>query len=167
MEHFKRLAFCMLYLFTFIWQLSAQVKKIPQWGAVRDSVARYCQRNFISDVAGDNINKKPLLLQWFFSCRNEATRTPDPYVPNVVRYQLRYIPIPFSKSGATSNRKSICIALFLNKLYLYYDVSPLNKVFTTLHRSTQVCVLGSISACKGRYLFGIINISKNFFCIYY
>ena len=27
------------------------------------------------------------------SCRNEATRTPDPYVPNVVRYQLRYIPL--------------------------------------------------------------------------
>ena len=32
-----------------------------------------------------------------FSCqtlfgRDEATRTPDPYVPNVVRYQLRYIP---------------------------------------------------------------------------
>ena len=26
-------------------------------------------------------------------CRKEATRTPDPYVPNVVRYQLRYIPI--------------------------------------------------------------------------
>ena len=24
--------------------------------------------------------------------RDEATRTPDPYVPNVVRYQLRYIP---------------------------------------------------------------------------
>lgn len=66
-------------------------------------------------------------------------------------------------SGATSNRKSVCIALFLNKLYLYYDVSPLNKVFTTLHRSTQFCVLGSISACKGRYLFGIINISKKFF----
>ena len=28
-----------------------------------------------------------------YFCRNEATRTPDPYVPNVVRYQLRYIPI--------------------------------------------------------------------------
>ena len=27
-------------------------------------------------------------------CRKEATRTPDPYVPNVVRYQLRYIPMP-------------------------------------------------------------------------
>ena len=24
--------------------------------------------------------------------RIEATRTPDPYVPNVVRYQLRYYP---------------------------------------------------------------------------
>ena len=27
-----------------------------------------------------------------YACRDEATRTPDPYVPNVVRYQLRYIP---------------------------------------------------------------------------
>ena len=26
--------------------------------------------------------------------RDEAIRTPDPYVPNVVRYQLRYIPMP-------------------------------------------------------------------------
>ena len=25
--------------------------------------------------------------------RDEATRTPDHYVPNVVRYQLRYIPM--------------------------------------------------------------------------
>ena len=30
------------------------------------------------------------------SCRDEATRTPDPYVPNVVRYQLRYIPMPIA-----------------------------------------------------------------------
>ena len=57
------------------------------------------------------------------------------------------------KSGATSNRKSICIALFLNKLYLYYDVSPLNKVFTTLHRSTSVCILGTISECKINKIF--------------
>ena len=28
-----------------------------------------------------------------FDGRDEATRTPDPYVPNVVRYQLRYIPM--------------------------------------------------------------------------
>ena len=29
----------------------------------------------------------------FLIGRDEATRTPDPYVPNVVRYQLRYIPM--------------------------------------------------------------------------
>ena len=51
------------------------------------------------------------------------------------------------------NRKSVCMALFLNKLYLYHDVSPLNKVFTALHRSTQVCILGTISKCKGNISF--------------
>ena len=50
--------------------------------------------------------------------------------------------------GATSNRKSVCMTLFLNKLYLYHDVSPLNKVFTALHRSTSVCILGTISEYK-------------------
>ena len=60
-------------------------------------------------------------------------------------------------SGATSNRKSVCIALFLNKLYLYHDVSPLNKVFTTLHRSTSVCILGTISKNKDRDLFFIMQ----------
>ena len=52
-------------------------------------------------------------------------------------------------SGATSNRKSVCITLFFNKLYLFYDVNPLNKVFTALHRLTQVCILGTIP--KGKY----------------
>ena len=38
----------------------------------------------------------PLETQCVADCfgRDEATRTPDPYVPNVVRYQLRYIPMP-------------------------------------------------------------------------
>ena len=61
-------------------------------------------------------------------------------------------------SGATSNRKSACIALFLNKLYLYYDVSPLNKVFTALHRLTSVCILGTISECKDTTNIRISNI---------
>ena len=43
-----------------------------------------------------------MILSFAAFCRNEATRTPDPYVPNVVRYQLRYIPL--SKCGATRNR---------------------------------------------------------------
>ena len=43
----------------------------------------------------DNMeNKKGSLLKTSFR-RKEATRTPDPYVPNVVRYQLRYIPFLF------------------------------------------------------------------------
>ena len=37
-------------------------------------------------------NKKRQTETFVAFCRNEATRTPDPYVPNVVRYQLRYIP---------------------------------------------------------------------------
>ena len=37
-------------------------------------------------------------------CRKEATRTPDPYVPNVVRYQLRYFPKLIYGSGVTRNR---------------------------------------------------------------
>ncbi len=41
-----------------------------------------------------NCKKKCLFhrYQKKIKSRNEATRTPDPYVPNVVRYQLRYIP---------------------------------------------------------------------------
>ena len=60
--------------------------------------------------------------------------------------------------GATSNRKSVCMALFLNKLYLYHDVSPLNKIFTALHRSTSVCILGTISECKDTTNIRISNI---------
>ncbi len=59
---------------------------------------------------------------------------------------------PLIFSGATSNRKSVCIALFFNKLYLFYDVNPLNKVFIALHCSTPVCILSTISECKGNIL---------------
>ena len=51
-----------------------------------------------------------------------------------------------------------CFALFLNKLYLYHDVSPLNKIFTALHRSTSVCILGTISECKDTTNIRISNI---------
>lgn len=61
-------------------------------------------------------------------------------------------------SGTTSNRKLVCMALFLNKLYLYHDVSPLNKIFTALHRSTSVCILGTISECKDTTNIRISNI---------
>ncbi len=41
-------------------------------------------------------------------CRDEATRTPDPYVPNVVRYQLRYIPMRFLLFAVSGKPKSVC-----------------------------------------------------------
>lgn len=69
----------------------------------------------------------------------------------------------YFESGATSTRKRVVIALSFSKLNLYYDVNPLNKVFTTLHRPTQVCALGSISACKGSYLFEKYNCFSDFF----
>ncbi len=43
-------------------------------------------------------------------CREEATRTPDPYVPNVVRYQLRY----FSKK---KDAKCLASSLFAFTAY--------------------------------------------------
>ena len=51
-------------------------------------------------------------------CRNEATRTPDPYVPNVVRYQLRYIPkaLSLEKSGAKVE-KSFDSGKYLAKIF--------------------------------------------------
>ena len=45
-------------------------------------------------------NQPLSLLSDFVLCRDEATRTPDPYVPNVVRYQLRYIPMRFPAKSA-------------------------------------------------------------------
>ena len=56
--------------------------------------------------------------------------------------------VAFLQSGATSNRKWVDMTLSFSKLYFYYDVSPLNKVFTALHRSTSVCILGTISNAK-------------------
>ena len=78
-----------------------------------------------------------------YFCRNEATRTPDPYVPNVVRYQLRYIPIIYwGESGVTRNRTgdtrifspllyqlsydTICFCLIAGaKVNLFFDTTNL------------------------------------------
>ena len=46
----------------------------------------------------NELTNSPLAITSTFESRDEATRTPDPYVPNVVRYQLRYIPNDFSKT---------------------------------------------------------------------
>ena len=50
--------------------------------------------------------------------RNEATRTPDPYVPNVVRYQLRYIPslITLRRYCKNSKNEKFC-SFFIKHLH--------------------------------------------------
>lgn len=50
-----------------------------------------------SGVVGINQERQKIFISCRSSGRNEATRTPDPYVPNVVRYQLRYIPIALQR----------------------------------------------------------------------
>ena len=45
--------------------------------------------------------------------RDEATRTPDPYVPNVVRYQLRYIPICVCKGKKKKMKRKRFLKKFI------------------------------------------------------
>ena len=73
------------------------------------------------------MKKKEMLQKWVLQhlqrslCRKEAIRTPDPYVPNVVRYQLRYFPIVPAK------------------LVISYDMA---KVFPYFFVLTSIVILG-------------------------
>ena len=49
--------------------------------------------SFVRPSSGDQTKNRLFIGDSSNFGRDEATRTPDPYVPNVVRYQLRYIPI--------------------------------------------------------------------------
>ena len=101
MEHFRRLAFCMLYLFTFIWQLSAQVKKIPQWERFEIVLQGTAKGNPFADASltatfwqqgGDTVN-----VQGFYDGDG--------------RYVIRFMPInlfiPISSSRILFSRSTI------------------------------------------------------------
>ena len=60
---------------------SARPKTSTSWTSSCPSASKDCY-----------IHKGSLHCGGFFFCRDDSTRTSDPYVPNVVRYQLRYIP---------------------------------------------------------------------------
>ncbi len=61
--------------------------------------------------------------------RKEATRTPDPYVPNVVRYQLRYFPICECKDTVLSLNKKIFAQFYLiYSRQQYVEVQLCNSV---------------------------------------
>ena len=70
----------------------------------------------------------------FIKQSEEATRTPDPYVPNVVRYQLRYFPFPESRlrspSGYTRfDVAKISIPTDSQKKSLYFFVITSSEIF--------------------------------------
>ena len=67
------------------------------------------------------------MYQLSLLCRKEATRTPDPYVPNVVRYQLRYFPM--KAEGLSS---ACCFIVGADRLELLVLTQALN-VYGTLH----------------------------------
>ena len=54
-----------------------------------------------------------------FLCRKEETRTPDPYVPNVVRYQLRYFPNA-QEEGSLPRAKLAPICFAGAKVHLFW-----------------------------------------------
>ena len=69
---------------------------------------------------------------FFLLGRDEATRTPDPYVPNVVRYQLRYIPIDFRmhEIGCKGSAFLRVKQIFIEKVMLSrFFVVPLQPEF--------------------------------------
>ena len=81
----------------------------------------------------------------FFVGRDDRTRTGDPYVPNVVRYQLRYIPIAFA-SGATRNRTG--------------DTRIFSPLLYQLSYGTLL-----ICGCKCREFFFMLQIFISVFCL--
>ena len=77
--------------------------------------------------------------------REEATRTPDPYVPNVVRYQLRYF------SDSLRSPRLFADANFLDftkagaKVLLFFDIRKFFAIYFALFR-LKVCFPGFIGS---------------------
>ena len=80
--------------------------------------------------------------------REEVTRTPDPYVPNVVRYQLRY----FSKCRAfldyfckqKFSRSTCFLSKAGAKVLLFFDI---RKLFCTFFAKSTLSGLNRLVFC--------------------
>ena len=67
-------------------------------------------------------------------CREEATRTPDPYVPNVVRYQLRYFSFTLFTSIICWRKFSRLFSKAGAKVLLFFELSKFFANYFTLFR---------------------------------
>ena len=55
--------------------------------------------------------------------REEVTRTPDPHVPNVVRYQLRYFSLCLAKSQLFTGVNFLVFTKAAAKVLLFFDMT--------------------------------------------
>ena len=83
----------------------------------------------------------------------------------IKKRQLLFQVTVFLGCGTTRDRKRSLIVLFFSKLYLNYNVNPLNKTFSVLHRLTQFCNHGTISATKIELIFKSWYKEYNFFYV--
>ncbi len=79
-------------------------------------------------------DRNPFCVGFLSFGRNEATRTPDPYVPNVVRYQLRYIPISLwcCKGKAIFGIGILFFLKNLRRIKKYVSLHPLSEMTARL-----------------------------------
>ena len=87
--------------------------------------------------------------------RNEATRTPDPYVPNVVRYQLRYIPIAYPLSGICGCKDKDLFLILKAKRAFFHSEGKKSQNPQSFFRIAAALFPVSCStfSCRGRGFF--------------
>ncbi len=108
----------------------------------------YCPSAFNRQRLMRPCNKKPppVSLRWsFFSCRGEKTRTSGPYVPNVVRYQLRYTPF-YPRNTPTGVEGGLPEQIQVRKN---------NKIFILKELFDYIRVSSAILRCKSLLLTGL------------
>ena len=70
------------------------------------------------------VQKKATTEKRLSLCRDDKIRTCDPYVPNVVRYQLRYIPIA-SVATFMSQKRVQRYRFFLIYTQFFHKIFPM------------------------------------------
>lgn len=72
MEYFRKIALCVLCLITSVWQLNAQVKKVPQWERFEVALQGTSDGNPFTDVSlaaafwqqgGDTVNVQGFMTE--------------------------------------------------------------------------------------------------------
>ena len=135
------------------------------------------------------ISEQDRVKGWEENGRIEETRTPDPHVPNVVRYQLRYYPnglrnrfcnlTPFDVCTAKLqsflwntqfwrriNAVSVAFAQIDALFYIYFAwFFLLNSLyyqwlFVSLHRQSSPSLLTMLKSCEAFFVYTHLNMAS-------